>query len=90
MEYNYVRAKFYIIFPYYLTFNAFKPHSPLAVKEEDMRKLISEHLDGLKSTKEKGLEKWIDQVELSIESRIHLSKLHTLMDVAKQNKYEVP
>jgi hypothetical protein len=87
MNYNYTKTKFYLIFPYYLTYNRFKCHQPLALSDNEMAWRISEHLEGLKSTKEKELERWIGTVENSIESRIHLSKLNTLIEVAKQNKF---
>jgi hypothetical protein len=88
--YNYTQAKFFLIFPYYLTYNRFRPHAPLALTESEMARRISCHLEGLRSTKEKELERWIGTVENSIESRIHLSKLNTLIEVAKQNKFEIP
>lgn len=55
-----------------------------------MKKKIHDHLEGLKGTKEKDIEKWIGTLENSIESRIHLSKLNAHLEVAKQNKYEIP
>jgi len=90
MGYNYVKAKFYILFPYYLKYNKFHCHQPLNLTDDEMASRIAEHLESLKSTKEKELERWIGTVETSIESRIHLSKLNTLIEVAKQNKYEIP
>jgi hypothetical protein len=90
MDYNYTRAKFYLLFPYYLTFNRFRPHQPLALTDSEMARRIADHLEGLKSTKEKELERWIGTVENSIESRIHISKLSALIEVAKQNKYDIP
>lgn len=53
MGYNYIRAKFYILFPYYLTYNRFKCHQPLALTDSEMARRIGDHLEGLKSTKEK-------------------------------------
>ena len=90
MGYNYIRAKFYLLFPYYLVYNRFRSHQPLALSDQDMAQRIADHLDGLKTTKEKELERWIGTVENSIESRIHLSKLNMLIEVAKQNKYDIP
>jgi hypothetical protein len=90
MDYNYTKAKFFILFPYYLTYNNFKCHQPLRLSDQEMQKKIQDHIDSLKSTKEKDLERWIGTVENSIESKIHLSKLNTFMEVAKQNKYEIP
>ena len=60
MDYNYVKAKFYILFPYYLTYNAYRCHDPLNISPEDMEKKIHDHLEGLKNTKEKDMEKWIE------------------------------
>lgn len=60
MNYNYTKAKFYILFPYYLTYNAYRCHDPLSITLEDMEKKIKDHLEGLKNTKEKDMEKWID------------------------------
>ncbi len=44
MEYNYTRAKFYILFPYYLSYNSFKGHDQLKVSDEDMEKKIKDHV----------------------------------------------
>lgn len=55
MGYNYTKAKFYLIFPYYLTYNRFRAHQPLALTDAEMARRITEHLEGLKSTKEKEL-----------------------------------
>jgi len=51
MDYNYTKAKFYILFPYYLTYNAYRCHDPLSISLEDMQKKIKDHLEGLKNTK---------------------------------------
>lgn len=51
MDYNYVKAKFYILFPYYLTYNTYRCHDPLDISLEDMQKKIKDHLDSLKNTK---------------------------------------
>ena len=55
MGYNYTKAKFYLIFPYYITYNRFRAHQPLALTDTEMARRITEHLEGLKSTKEKEL-----------------------------------
>jgi hypothetical protein len=78
------------MFPYYLTYNKYRSYRPLVLSDTEMGHKIAEHLESLKSTKEKELERWIGTVETSIESRIHLSKLNTLIEVAKQNKYDIP
>ena len=62
MGYNYVKAKFYILFPYYLKYNSFHCHQPLALSDDEMARRIAEHLESLKSTKEKELERWIGTV----------------------------
>lgn len=53
MGYNYTKAKFHLLFPYYLTFNRIRCHQPLTLTDNEMDRRISEHLEGLKSTKEK-------------------------------------
>ena len=63
---------------------------PLSISDEEMEKKIHDHIDSLKNTKEKDLLKWIGTVQNSIESRVNLAKLNTLIEVAKQNKYEIP
>lgn len=51
MNYNYVKAKFYILFPYYLTYNTYRCHDPLNISIDGMEKKIKDHLEGLKNTK---------------------------------------
>lgn len=41
MGYNYVKAKFYIMFPYYLTYNKFKCHQPLNLSDNEMARRIA-------------------------------------------------
>ena len=62
MNYSYTKAKFYLLFPYYLTYNRFRPHQPLTFSDQEMAQRIADHLEGLKSTKEKELERWIGTV----------------------------
>lgn len=51
MDYNYIKAKFYILFPYYLKYNSFRCHDPLNISIEDMKKKINDHIEGLRNTK---------------------------------------
>ncbi len=62
-EYNYTTAKFYILFPYYKKYNAFKCHEPLVLSNQEMEHKINTHLDSLKSSKENDLMKWVKTIE---------------------------
>ncbi len=62
MDYNYTRAKFYIFFPYYIKYNKYRSHMPLQISDEEMEKKIKDHIDGMRNTKERDLEKWIGTV----------------------------
>jgi len=55
MDYNYIKAKFYIIFPYYLYYNSYRCHEPLRISDEEMKKKINDHVDSLKNTKERDM-----------------------------------
>lgn len=44
MKYNYTRAKFYILFPYYLAYNQYRCNNPLNLNDNEMQRRISEHL----------------------------------------------
>lgn len=90
MNYNYTKAKFYILFPYYLAYNSYRCHDPLTISMEDMRKKINDHMEGLKNTKEKDTEKWVESLEALIASRTNLQKFLAVVEQGKINKYEVP
>lgn len=90
MDYNYIKAKFYILFPYYLAYNSYRCHDPLRISLEDMKKKINDHMEGLRNTKEKDTEKWIESLEAQLAARTNLQKFLLLVDQGKQNKYEVP
>ena len=34
--------------------------------------------------------KWVKTIENEMESRIHISKISTYIEIARQNKYEIP
>lgn len=51
---------------------------------------INVHIESLKSSKENDLMKWVKTIENEMESRIHISKINTYMEIARQNKYEIP
>lgn len=87
MDYNYVKAKFYILFPYYLTYNKYRCHDPLSISLEDMEKKIKDHLDGLKNTKEKDMEKWVETLESYLNNRTKYQTFLSLIEQGKQNKY---
>lgn len=59
MDYNYTKAKFYILFPYYLKYNSYRCNDPLKISDDEMAKKINDHIEGLMNTKEKDMEKWI-------------------------------
>lgn len=79
MDYNYVRAKFYILFPYYLTYNIYRCHDPLSISIQDMEKKIKDHLEGLKNTKEKDMEKWVETLETCLSSRMKFQSFIALI-----------
>ena len=79
MNYNYIKAKFFIIFPIYKIYNSYRLHDPLRLSDEEMEKTIKDHLDGLKNSKEKELEKWLVAVDSAIEAKVHINKLSSLI-----------
>ena len=44
MDYNYTKAKFYILFPYYLKYNNFRCNDPLRISNDEMDKKINDHI----------------------------------------------
>lgn len=62
MDYNVIRAKFYTLFPTYITYNSYRLHDPLNISDEEMERKTKDYLEGLKNTKEKDTEKWIQDL----------------------------
>lgn len=67
-----------------------RSYRPLQLTDEERELKIREHLEGLKENRSKDLQRWVSQIQESIESRISLSKLNQIIDMARQNKFEVP
>lgn len=89
-DYNVSKAKFMLVFPYYSAYNTYRADRPLCLTDAEMEDKIKQHLDSLKDNRSRDLQRWIGQIQESIESRITLNKLNALIDQARQNKYEVP
>jgi hypothetical protein len=89
-EYNISKAKFMLVFPYYMAYNMFRSDRPLRLTDAEMEDKIKQHTDSLKDSRSRDLQRWMGQIQESIESRITLNKLNALIDQARQNKFEVP
>jgi hypothetical protein len=90
VNYNYIKAKFFVVFPYYLHYNRYKSSSQINISDAEMDNKINEHLENLRSCKTKDMQKWIFQLEALLETKVNIAKVNQLIDQGKQNKFEVP
>lgn len=53
MNYSITKAKFYLIFPLFLSFNQYRPHHRIELTEEEMKEKIEQYLSKIKESKVK-------------------------------------
>jgi hypothetical protein len=51
MDYSVTKAKFYLIFPLFLSFNKYRPHHKIELTEEEMNEKIEQYLNKIKESK---------------------------------------
>lgn len=59
MDYNFTKARFFVVFPYYLPYNRFRTCSQIVISDDEMELRIKEHLESLQNCKSKELQRWI-------------------------------
>lgn len=53
MNYSITKAKFYLIFPLFLSFNQYRPQHRIELTEEEMKEKIEQYLSKIKESKVK-------------------------------------
>jgi hypothetical protein len=90
MNYNFIKARFFVVFPYYLHYNRYRSNNPISISDAEMENKITEHLESLRNCKSKEFQRWIEQLNTLLESRVNIVKIAQLIDQGKQNKFDVP
>lgn len=90
MNYNCTKARFFVIFPYYLYYNRYRSYSQINISDAEMESKINEHLESLRSSKTKDVQRWMAQLEALVETKVNLNRVNQLIDQGKQLKCEVP
>lgn len=90
MNYNFTKARFFVMFPYYLSYNRYRTNNPISISDEEMESKITEHLESLRNCKSKELQRWTEQLTAMLETRVNIVRINQLIEQGKQNKFEVP
>ncbi|CAD8133881.1 unnamed protein product [Paramecium octaurelia] len=92
MDYNIIKAKFYLLFPSLLVYNQYKHRHALQFSNEYMNEKIELYISKLNEDKMMQQNKWKQDLMDMINSKqkVHLAQLQTLLEQGQQLKYEVP
>ncbi|CAD8046515.1 unnamed protein product [Paramecium primaurelia] len=92
MDYNIIKAKFYLLFPSLLVYNQYKHRHSLQFTNEYMNEKIEQYISKLNEDKMMQQNKWKQDLMDMINSKqkVHLTQLQTLLEQGQQLKYEVP
>lgn len=92
MNYDFVKAKFYLLFPTLLVYNGYKPNHQLVLTEEYMKEKISLYIQKLNEDKMSQQQKWKQEILelLGKKTKVHLNQIQHFIDIGQQLKYDIP
>ncbi|KAL4454018.1 hypothetical protein ABPG74_003901 [Tetrahymena malaccensis] len=91
-DYQVIKAKFYLVFPSLMYFNAYKSkiQIPVSLTEQEMQEKIDQYVSQLQETKLGQHEKWKQELNELLETRNQIQKIHTHLEAGKLLRYEIP
>ena len=90
LDYDFVRAKFALLFPTIGLFNKYAPQHEINYTTEEMSAMIENYVAKLKEDRVTLELKWKVQLIEMLRSRVHINQLQIAIDQGVQLKYEVP
>ena len=88
--YDVTRAKFSMMFPYYVSYNRLRPETAINLCQEEMETHMRKYRERVRRTREKDEERWVEEITQKIDAKVDLHHLATLIETGKQNKFEIP
>jgi hypothetical protein len=92
MSYSFTKAKFYLLFPTLLTWNDYSADSLLEISEKEMEEKINFYITQMQETKTSQHEKWKNELQELLSSRVLISRLMAFLEQGKSLgfKNEIP